>query len=128
MLFTCGREVWSFVFDRPVDGFWPLDNDALVTQDIAHFFNLSKGFFQVVRRKRLAPMLLVEGPVLLVCVGLIRPSRQGDTQLISLSHFYNLRFVDGSEETLTFTSTVNGGTWAFSARPTITSSRGSHSL
>ncbi|KAG7218274.1 hypothetical protein INR49_010332 [Caranx melampygus] len=42
----------------PVDGLGPLDDDAFVTQNIAHFFNLSNSFLQVVRRKRLASVLL----------------------------------------------------------------------
>lgn len=43
-----------------------------MTQNIAHFFNLTDSFFQVVRRKGRAPILLVEGPVLLICVSLWR--------------------------------------------------------
>lgn len=67
---TCWCEVWSSVFNGPVQGFRPPHDNALMTEDVAHFFYLRNGLFQVVRRKRLAPMRLVEGPVLLVCVSL----------------------------------------------------------
>lgn len=70
--FTWWYEVWSFVFQGPVDGFWPPHSDALMMQNIAHFFNLFNSFLQVVVRKRLAPILLIEGPVLLICVRLLR--------------------------------------------------------
>lgn len=69
-LLTCWCEIWSFVLQGPVDGFWPPHIDALMMQNIAHFFNFSNSFFQVVRRKRLAPVLLVEGPILLICISL----------------------------------------------------------
>lgn len=70
-VYTWWREVWSFVLQGPVNGFRPSHSDALLTQNIAHFFNLSDSFFQVVRGKWLPPILLVEGPILLVCVGLL---------------------------------------------------------
>lgn len=50
-------------------------------QNIAHFFNLSNCFFQVVHRKRLGPVLLVEWPVLLVCVSLLRDLQKGNMQI-----------------------------------------------
>lgn len=83
VFFTCCCEIWSFVLKGPVDGLWSPHSDALMLQNIAHFFNLSNSFFQVVHRKRLATMLLVEGPVLLICVSLLR-DLQYDNMQISL--------------------------------------------
>lgn len=137
-------EVWCFVFQGPVDGFWSPYIDALVAQNIAHFLNLSNSFLQVFRRKRLAPILLVKGPVLLICVSLLRGSQYDNMESISqfnldiiLQYYFCQEPYTAVAHTLalcnltlylTFTSTVKAGTWAFSARPTITSSRRSHSL
>lgn len=46
-----------------------------MAQNIAHLFNLRDGFFQVVRWKRLTSVRLVETPILLICVGLLKDSR-----------------------------------------------------
>lgn len=54
-----------------------------MTQNIAHFFNLGYSFFQVVLRERLAPVLLVEGPVLLICVSLLRGSQCNNMESVS---------------------------------------------
>lgn len=101
-----------------------------MTKNIAHFLNLSNSFFQVVCRKRVAPMLHIERPILLICVSLLISSQHDNMELFEWptpEHY--IRFTDALLTFwLTFTSTVKGGTWAFSARPTITSSRGSHSL
>lgn len=58
-----------------------------MTQNIAHFFNLSNSLFQVVRRKRLAPELLVEGPILLICVSLLRGLQYDNMDHLIVSHF-----------------------------------------
>lgn len=55
-----------------------------MTQNIAHFFNLGQSLFQVVRGKRLAPMLLVEGPVLIVRIGLHRNCPQNEMHALEL--------------------------------------------
>lgn len=125
-VFTWWCEVWSFVLQGPVNRFRPPHSDALVTQDIAHFLYLSNSFFQVVLRKRLAPILLIEGPILLICVSLLIVLKFENMVLIT--YFLLLYFGINLYCSLTFTSTVKGGTRAFSARPTITSWRVSHSL